>query len=247
MKVIAFVNQKGGVGKTTTAVSVGHGLSLAGFKVLIVDLDSQGHVSVSLGIDKAPAVYDWLVDEKKAEDVVIEARPGLSVMRGDKSTDRVKRWAIGQDYREAILSDAFEEIEADFDFCLIDLSPSVDVLQTVSLASADVVVIVTRLDYLSMDGVVDVVETITAVEKRSKKSIKTLILPTMFERVTKETAVNFGELLETFGDRVLDSIPADTQARQAVSFGQTVFEYCPDRPVAIAYKKLVDKIVEGVI
>lgn len=245
MRIICFVNQKGGVGKTTTAVSVGAKLASMGQSVLLIDLDSQGHVSISLGIDKASAVHSWLVDEDPPEEVIIEGRPNLAVIRGDKSTDRVKRWAIGQDYREAILTDALEEVNKDFDFCLIDLSPSVDVLQTISLAAADLVFIVTRLDYLSMDGVVDVLATIKAIEKRSKKKLKTVVLPTMFERVTKETAVNLQTLKNSFGEAVLNPIPADTQARQAVAHGQTVFEYCPTRPVALAYAELVDDIVEG--
>ena len=98
-----------------------------GIETLIVDCDSQGHVSVSLGLEKAPAVYSWLVEELPPKDIIVEGRPNLAVIRGDKTTDRVKRWAIGQDYREAILSEAFEEIENDYDFCLIDLSPSIDV------------------------------------------------------------------------------------------------------------------------
>jgi chromosome partitioning protein len=105
MKIIAFANQKGGVGKTTTAVTLAAGLALQGYKTLLVDLDPQGHVAFCLGLDKNPGLYRLIVMEEPLHKILLQARPNLDVLASDKRTEKVKRHITLSDFREGILAD----------------------------------------------------------------------------------------------------------------------------------------------
>ena len=134
----------------------------------------------------------------------------------------------GLDYREAVLSDIF--VGTNYDVILIDTAPSLDVLHVAALVTADWVLIPTKLDAMAVDGVNEILKSYAEVMQHGGHIKGYTILPTFFERVTRETVLQLRELVNAFGSRVWPPIPADTKAREAVACGQTLWEYAPNTP-----------------
>lgn len=231
-RVICVANQKGGVGKTTTSVSLAHGLALSGINVLLVDLDPQGHVAFSLGIDKSPGLYQVIVEKTKLHNAVINARNHLDILPGDKHTENVKRYLTMLNFRERILVDTLAPGE--YQLIILDMAPSLDVLHVAALIASDWVLIPTKLDAMAVDGVSEALRSIGEVASHGHPLGYT-ILPTFFDRTTKETLHQLRELVKGFGTRVWPPIPVDTRAREAPAFGQTLWEYSPTTPAIVGY------------
>jgi chromosome partitioning protein len=231
--IIAIANQKGGVGKTTTAVTLGHGLALRGYRVLIVDLDPQGHVAFGLGLGKAPGLSRLIVEQRPLADVTIRARDNLDVVLSDKSTERVKRYVTTLDFREWVLQKALKE--ADYDVIFLDTAPSLDVLHVAALVASNWVIIPTKLDAMAIDGVNEILRSIGEIAHQGNPLDGYTILPTFFERTTKETMVQLREIATTFGRQVWPPIPQDTKAREAAAYGKTLLEYSPKSPAVRGY------------
>jgi len=247
MKVFSFVNQKGGVGKTTSAVTLAHGFALHGYMTLLVDGDSQGHVATQLNLPKAPALRRWFYDEEKLTDVIQQARENLWVMTGDKSTDRVlgrlreEQWGTVE-FAERLRE---ESQQAGFSVVLLDLAPSLNHLQIAAILASDTVIIPTRLRYTDLDGVNEVTRSITEAARRSQSSGRYFLLPTFFDRVTKETHTRLMELVNAFGKKVLPPIPQDVKLAEAPGYGQTVWEYAPNTSAVHGYLNGDGKRVGG--
>ncbi len=233
--IISVANQKGGVGKTTTTVNLGDLFAREGFRVLIVDTDVQGHVALSLGKQKGPGLYTVLIEKAPIDDAVIEGRPNLDVIASDKRTEIAKLILTGQSFRERALIQALEH--ADYELILIDLAPSLDILHVAALLASQFVVIPTRLDLLALDGVNELIRSIHELNQQGAGIQDYRILPTFYDRITRETHTNLQLLVQTFGVRVLPPIPQDVKAREASSYGQTLMEYAPTCPAMIGLGK----------
>ncbi len=230
MITIAVVNQKGGTGKTTTAVSLGHRLASDGRRVLLMDTDVQGHVATALGLDKAPGIYHLVqYHQGVGQLLVANARPNLNldVIPSDKTTEAAKRTLVALNFRERILDDTLSDL--DYDVTVIDCAPSLDVLHVAALVAADWLVVPSRLDYLAVDGVNEVLRSLVEIRRQSPASAPALlgILPTFYDRTTNETVVQLKALTRAFGQYVLPPIPVDTKLREAPAHGKTVWEYAP--------------------
>jgi chromosome partitioning protein len=225
MIVFAFANQKGGVGKTTTAVTLADGLARFKHKTLLVDLDPQGHLALSFGLQKSPGLYRWVCLGEPVDAVRMEIRPNLDLLPGDKQTEKVKRQITLSDFRETILSDLIHE--TDYDVVLLDLAPSLDVLHLNGLIAADWVVIPTRPDALAVDGVKEILTTMAEISRTGHRYRGYSILPTFFDRTTRETYLQFQDLARTFGERIWPPIPQDTRVRETAAYGKTLWEYAP--------------------
>jgi chromosome partitioning protein len=232
MTIVTIANQKGGVGKTTTSVTMGHGLAMMGLRTLIVDLDPQGHVAFCLGVEKTPGLYQLIVDERPIEEVVIHCRENLDIVPGDKCTEKAKRAVVISNYPTEILKRTLEP--AKYDVILLDMAPSLDVLHLAALMASDWVLIPTKLDAMAMDGVNEILRSMGEVVERGVR-LGYNILPTFFERTTRETIVQLRALVEAFKERVWPPIPQDTKAREATAFGKTLWEYCPSSPVVVGF------------
>jgi len=227
VSVIAVANQKGGVGKTTTAVTLAHGLALQGFDVLLVDLDPQGNVADSLGLKKGPSLYQLLVDKAPLVEVITPSgRKGLDCLLGDVTTAKAEAILTGTRYGEFTLKKALKG--ADYDHILIDCPPSVGLCFDLALEAADWLLIPTRCDRLAIIGVMEVLDFVHAHEELAPPGGATEllgILPTFYERVTRESFERLKELVARFGDQVLPPIPTDTKLREAPVYGETIWEY----------------------
>jgi chromosome partitioning protein len=236
-KIICIANQKGGVGKTTTAVTLAHGLAMARQRTLLVDLDPQGHVAFALGAEKAPGLYRLIVNEEPIEKIAVPSRENLDIIPGDKRTEKAKRTVVISNFPTEILSRIFED--AQYDVVIFDMAPSLDVLHVSALMASDWVIIPTKLDAMAVDGVNEVLRSMAEVVERGHR-LGYSILPTFFDRTTHETIVQLQALVDTFQEHVWPPIPQDTHAREAPAYGKSLWEYCIKSPVVTGYGTNLD-------
>jgi len=234
---MAILNQKGGVGKTTTAVTLASGLARDGYHILLIDLDTQGNVADSLGLPHGDDLRRMLSPDLHypLEQVITPSGlEHLDVIRSDKSTTALKQILAGVTLREYILVDILAR--ATYDVILLDCAPSVDLLHFAALVAADYLLIPTRLDKLAVNGVRDALQTLAALKRISDCQVLG-ILPTFYERVTLESHEQLVHLAQTFGRLVLPPIPLDTQCRVATRFGKTLWDYSPNAKALIGYEQ----------
>ena len=264
MKILSFVNQKGGVGKTTSAVNVGAGLALQGKKVLLVDLDAQENLSVSLGkypTENDATIYEILRGTAKASDAIIpvlydsdnkyakhiEAR--FDIIPADIRLAVAELDLNAVAGREMILKEALEEVKNNYDYIIIDCSPSLGILTLNALTASNKVYIPVQPEYLSLNGVAQLQQTIDLVQKRLNQALEIgAVIITMYDGRKSLNNLVLENLQKYFGNKVLNTrIPNNVALAEAPSEGQDIFRYKPKSKGAAAYKELVKEImkVEG--
>lgn len=243
--VIAVANQKGGVAKTTTAVTLGHGAALRGLEVLLIDVDPQGNVTDSLGLPEGNDLIG-LLEKTRLEQ--LNARPNLDVIRSDKTTASYKNSLAGRDYREYVLSESLEHLRV-YDLIIIDCAPSVDVLHVAALTAADWLIVPTRLDQFAVKGVLEILRTVSMVNRRGGKCSLAGIVPTFYDRQTAETQMQLEHLVNQFGSQIWPIIPQDAKIRGANRAGKTLYEYAPKTRALIGidgigggYESVLDRL-----
>ena len=262
-RVLALLNQKGGVGKTTTTVNLGAALAREGRRVCLIDLDPQGHLTLHLGIDPAAVevtVYDLLVDpEVRASDVVVNARERLDVLLAEVDLAGAEQEIAGLPRRQAVLREKFEEIIDRYDVVLIDCPPSLGLLTLNALALADEVLVPMQAHFLALQGVGKLLETVGMVcQSVNPHLLVSGIILCMHESQTtlaKEIVADLDAFFEGARDsgqpwrncRVLrPAIRRNIKLAEAPSFGQTIFDYAPWCPGALDYKKLARTVIEHI-
>jgi chromosome partitioning protein len=245
---ITVANQKGGVGKTTTAVSLAHGLVLAGKRVLLVDLDPQGQCASILGLKQESGPFNLLVSEQPASQVIRSTdRQDLFVILGDKKTATaqmvlsIQRSPITFTH-DRLLPAAHRD---NFDYVVLDTSPSVGELQVQALWAADGVLIPCAVDYLASDGVFNIVATLDSLRTDFNWKGKVLgILPTFYDDVTRESRATLKDLRGRFEGLLLEPIHRATVLRECPVEGKTIFELDPDSRAAKQYHALVEYVID---
>ncbi len=238
MTTIAIANQKGGVGKTTTAISIAQWFTEHGKRVLVVDLDGQGHVATGLKQEKANGLYKLLVEGQDVRKVAIEARPGLGVVSNDHTGELVKTYIQQANFKEYVLANALEDAQDAYDLVVLDTPPSTDVLHMLALVASDYLVIPANMDFYALDGVGYVYKTLRTLARYPGVTPPGVVgvLPTLFDRTTAETINNVQKLQELLGpDKILPPIPRDTKVREASACGKTIWEYASKSPAAIGF------------
>src|SRR5512145_3442912 len=235
MTTFTFANQKGGVAKTTSAVTLGSGLALRGYRTLLVDLDPQGHVARMLNQAKSPGVRRWYYDETPLPECVQQVRENLWMLPGDKSTDKVMGRIRDESYGEENFAQALKEQAAGFDTIVLDLAPSLNNLQIAALIAADFVLIPTRLRMTDLDGVQDVMASLGQLLRHGHQPKGVYILPTFFDRVANETIRLLKETATRFPHIVWPPVVQDVRVGEAPARGKTLWEYAPQTNAVIGY------------
>lgn len=226
-RIIVVANQKGGTGKTTTAVTLSHGAARLGLRTLLIDLDSQGNVADALGLEKEPGVYRLLAENAPLMRVARSSeREGLDVALGNESTSQAQAALIQRRLGELALRDILRDANS-YDLVFLDCPPSMGIMQIAAFIAADNLLIPTKLNQLSVIGVKSVIRAMVSLIGELPDIDITLlgILPTFWERVTRETHTQLKLLVDEFEDLVYPPIPVDTKVREATAHGKTLWEY----------------------
>jgi chromosome partitioning protein len=229
--IIAFANQKGGVGKTTTAVNLGVLLARSGLRVLLVDIDPQGNATSSLGIDKAilsAASYDVLIDRFPVSRAAISTdRPGLSLLASTPMLAGAEVEMVGLSERERRLAHALGAVANQFDLILIDCPPSLGLLTVNALTAARYVIVPIQCEFLALEGVGQLVTTIDLVKRQLNPPLDIVgVLMTMYDVRTRLSANVVEEVRRYFPHRIFDTVvPRSIRLAEAPSYGQSIAEY----------------------
>ena len=252
--VCTVVNQKGGVGKTTTTVNLAHGLALNGYNVVIIDLDPQGQVATALGINKEPCVYDWLVSRKPDYRSLVRPaqnngsnRKSLFLIPGSEETADAQTLLAIKNVPLTFLHDLVQPLMGRVDFVIFDTSPSrggqQGGLQERAMYAADIVLIPTQTQYASADAVSGVFSTILTNQGKGWKG-SIWVLPTFVEESTRQTREIKEQLEESYQKYLIDGIHKATVLADAFGEGKTIWEYDGRSRAAIEYAKLVSRMME---
>ncbi|BAU56366.1 chromosome (plasmid) partitioning protein ParA [Halorhodospira halochloris] len=242
-RCLVFLNQKGGVGKTTSAVNVAHALVRSGHRVLGLDLDPQGHFAASMGIEGLdPGLDDVFFNGVAINDRAQQARDGLLLVPPGPRLPEVEQMSGGRE-RGWILANALEQIGGGFDFVIIDCPPSSGLLAINALLATDDVIMPVSCDYLALEGLAGLMRTLMRVEQGLHISRNKFVLVTRFNGQRRLPREVRGKLEEYFPGQVLrTAIRDNVSLAEAPGFGQTVFEYRADSNGAKDYAALAEDI-----
>lgn len=259
MRIIAFMNQKGGVGKTTTTANVGAALAELGKRVCLVDLDPQAHLSINYGVDPSPDVpslYNILVDGDSFKDAARQVGERVMLIPSSIDLAAAEIELVGVAGRETLLKKRLEEAALDYDFMLLDCPPSLGLLTLNALAMAGEVIIPMQPHFLALQGVAKLLETVHLVSRRMNPKLKVAgIVLTMFDAQTKLSSEVVNELNGFIMDAMGKPLPwatarvFDTRIRRNIklaespSFGKTIIDYDPASNGASDYRSLARELL----
>ena len=246
-KCLVFVNQKGGVGKTTSVINIGAYLALAEKKVLLVDFDPQGNMSSGVGVSKdKPTVYELIAELSTVESVVKHASvKNLDVISASIDLSGASVELVDQADREFYLKKALAPVKNLYDYILIDCPPSLGILTLNGLAAADSVLVPMQCEYFALEGITLLLQTVKKVQQEINKSLTIGgIFFTMYDSRTRLAQDVVTQVKSYFKDVVFSTIiPRNVRLSEAPSRGQPICEYDPSCVGTISYKKLSDEVM----
>lgn len=249
-KVIAIANQKGGVGKTTTAVNLTAALGDFGKKVLLVDIDPQGNATSGFGINKRTvqkSTYDLLVSGAKAEEIIIHTKfKNVDIIPSNISLAGAEIELVESKEREAKLKQSIVSLRFNYDFILIDCPPSLGIITLNALVAADTLLVPAQCEYYALEGLSQLMATVRTVKRLYNPSIEMEgVLLTMFDGRLNLTLQVVDEVKKFFPRKVYKTaIPRNIRISEAPSFGQPIMYYDKSSKGAEAYKSLAQEVIE---
>jgi len=268
MTTLVFANQKGGVGKTTSALNIGAYLAHAGKKVLLIDLDPQANLTSGVGffenlpVDKTPetsqeqepsqpiqsypSIYDVLIGDKSLSQVfTLTEIPNLMIVPSHISLAGAEVEMVNLIARESLLKKALENFQEDFDYVIIDCPPSLGLLTINALNAADYVIVPIQCEYYALEGLSQLTNTIDLVKNINPNLQLGGIVMTMFDSRTKLSAQVVDEVRKHFGQTVFDTvIPRNVRLSEAPSHGKTILQYDKNSSGGVAYEKLAKEFIQ---
>ena len=248
-RIISLSNQKGGVGKTTTAINLSAALAEYGRKVLAIDFDPQGALSAGLGVQAhdVPTIYELMLGSvKDPRDAIVETSvPNLHVIPANIDLSAAEVHLVNEVARESILARIIAKVSADYDVVIIDCQPSLGLLTVNSLTAAHGVLIPLECEFFALRGVALLVETIDKVRDRLNPAIELDgILPTMYDARTLHSREVLERVVETFGDRVFETVIGRTvKFPDASVAGTPITSFAPEHQAAEAYRQLARELI----
>ena len=249
-KIIAIANQKGGVGKTTTAVNLSSCVAALGKKVLVVDIDPQGNTTSGLGVNSRKlknTIYDVLVNDVEPKDAVSDVPYfKMKILGSDISLAGAEIELVGVDKREYLLKNALEKLRKDFDFIFIDSPPSLGLITLNGLVAADTVLVPVQCEYYALEGIAQLNNTVNMVKKALNPNLDFEgVVMTMFDGRTNLSIQVVEEVKKHFGKKVYRSlIPRNVRLSEAPSFGEPILVFDKHATGAIAYTNLAKEFIE---
>lgn len=248
-RIIAIANQKGGVGKTTTAINLGASLAAEQKRTLIIDCDPQGNTTGGLGFPKDPSrrtVYNAIILDESAERVIVQSQVGgLDLLPSDKNLVGAAVELVGMENREYRLKAFTERIRATYDFVIIDCPPALDLLTINALAASDSVLIPIQCEYYAMEGVAELYDTLMRLRRAINPALAIEgILLTMFDDRTTLSKQVAADLRSFFGSQVFDTvIPRNVRLAEAPSHGKPIIIYDISSKGAESYIQLSKEVI----
>ncbi len=250
-KTIAVTNQKGGVGKTTTAVNAAAGIAKLGYKVLLIDTDPQGNATSGVGVDKRSikySAYSIIVDDVKAEDAVLHTEfEGLDVIPSSIELAAAELELADLEHREARLKNALAAVKGEYDYIFIDCPPSLGLITTNALCAADTILVPIQPEYYALEGLSQLIATVRLVKRRYNPYLEIEgVLLTMYDGRLNLTQQVVQEVKKFFPKKVFSSvIPRGVRLSEAPSFGMPIMYFDKSCKGSLAYMELSREIVEN--
>ena len=248
-RAIVVANQKGGVGKTTTAINLAACLAEAGQKVLAIDMDPQGNMTSGLGVDKDAienTVYELLLGESSVEDCLQkEVIENLSVIGSNINLSAAEIELIGEEEKEYILQKAIAPIRDNYDFIIIDCPPSLSMLTINSMCLADTVLVPIQCEYYALEGLTQLIHTINLVQERLNPSLEMEgVVFTMYDARTNLSLQVVENVKNNLNQAIYKTIiPRNIRLAEAPSYGMPINLYDPKSTGASAYQRLADEVM----
>ncbi len=246
MRIIAVAMTKGGVGKTTTAVNLSHGLALRGQRVLLVDTDTQGQCAKALGVVADLTLTEVLLGEASILHAVTRARDNLDLVASDHHLSRA---ALAIARRETdghlALAEALAPVQDRYDIAVLDAAPGVDAVAVNVLGCADEIVAPVALSPAALAGVLDFVRHVERVARHNLNLHLKYFLPTFLDQRTKQSGEMMIQLQEHFGGRVCPPIRVNVELAESFGWRQSIFEYAPKSRGATDYSAFIDLVMQG--
>ena len=249
-KIVSFINQKGGDGKTTTCVNMASYLAVMGKRVLLVDLDPQGNASSSLGIDKdnnLKTIYNVIVDDNLLDEVIIKSKvDNLDIVPSNVDLAGAEIELVQMNNREKVVKKILQTVRNSYDFICIDCPPSLGLLTVNALTASDSIIIPIQCEYFALEGLTQLMYTIKLVKKHLNPEITVEgVVLTM-----KDSRSNLGnsvaaDITKYFNNKVYDTIiPRNIRLAEAPSYGEPICLYDPKCSGAFAYKMLTEEFLK---